>query len=96
MSNLINIIIIITVISVQTIFGKLGNRYLGAILPLAFAGAVLYFLFTGKLEFSFQDIVMPFIGEITLIGIYAVAEDSRKSKLKKQLDKMKAKDISKK
>lgn len=35
---------------------------------------------------------MPFIGLFALLGIYESANQSRKSKIKKEMEKMKAKD----
>lgn len=96
MSNLITILGIVAVIAFQDFSGRIGNRYLGAILPIVFAGFVLFFLFTGKLGLNFKDVLMPFIGEIALIGAYTSGEESRKKKMNKELERMKAKDISKK
>ncbi|MCQ9210450.1 hypothetical protein [Granulicatella seriolae] len=95
MSNVLTIIIIVAAIAWQEFSGRIGNRYLGAILPIIFAGFVFFFLFTGRLGFNFKDILMPFIGEIALIGTYESGKQSRKKKLDKELAKMKAKDISK-
>lgn len=96
MSNLITILGIVAVIAFQDFSGRIGNRYLGAILPIVFAGFVFFFLFTGELGLNFKDILMPFIGEIALIGAYTSGEESRKKKMNKELERMKAKDISKK
>lgn len=48
-----------------------------------------------KLGLNFKDVLMPFIGEIALIGAYTSGEESRKKKMNKELERMKAKDISK-
>ncbi|EGO8197468.1 hypothetical protein E5K21_002673 [Enterococcus faecalis] len=96
MISILTIIAIVSVIAWQDFSGRIGNRYLGAILPIIFAGFVFFFLFTGKLGLNFKDIFMPFIGEIALISAYGTGEQSRKKKLDKELAKMKAKDISKK
>lgn len=71
------------------------NKYLGALLPLAFMAAVGVFLYRGALGFNFKDIVMPFVGLFVLIMLYQGGKESRKSKINKELEKMKAKDISK-
>ncbi|NTK33096.1 hypothetical protein HQ655_13225 [Enterococcus faecium] len=92
MSNILEIGIVIAVIGIQTFSGYLGNKYLGAILPIIFSGIVVFLFVRGNLSFSFSDILMPFIGLITLIGSYESANQSRKSKIKKEMEKMKAKD----
>ena len=71
------------------------NKYLGALLALAFMAAVGVFLYRGALGFNFKDIVMPFVGLFVLIMLYQGGKESRKSKINKELEKMKAKDISK-
>ncbi|EOK14526.1 hypothetical protein [Enterococcus faecalis] len=96
MDNIVDYVVIIAVIAFQTFAGRIGNRYLGAILPIVFLGFVLYFLVSGNLSLSFKDIVMPVIGTISLICIYAGGEEYRNKKIRKELEKMKAKDLSKK
>ena len=39
---------------------------------------------------------MPFIGTFTLLMIYQGGKEAKQNKIKKELDKMKAKDISEK
>lgn len=96
LSTILTILGVIAVIAFQDFSGRIGNRYLGAILPIIFACFVFFFLFTGRLGLNFRDITMPFIGEIALIGTYTSGEESKRKKLNKELDKMKAKDIIKK
>ena len=93
MDNLIELLIIIAVIAFQSLSGYIGNKYLGSILPIAFLCFVSFLLFKGTLGFNFKDVTMPFIGFIVLIGIYEGGRESKKKKIKKELDKMKAKDI---
>ena len=92
MSNFLEIGIVIAVIGIQTFSGHLGNKYLGAILPIIFSGIVAFLFVRGNLSFSFRDILMPFIGLFALFGIFESANQSRKSKIKKEMEKMKAKD----
>ncbi|MDT2861308.1 hypothetical protein [Lactococcus lactis] len=96
MDNLIGILIVIAIIAFQTFCGYIGNRYLGMILPLIFIGFVIFFFFKGTLGFNFKDIVMPFFGPLILALTYDGGKRSRKDKIKKELEKMKAKDISNK
>lgn len=95
MNHLKDIAIIGVIIAFQTFAGYRENKYLGAILPLAFLAAVGVFLYRGALGFNFKDIVMPFVGLFVLIMLYEGGKESRKSKINKELEKMKAKDISK-
>ena len=92
MSNFLEIGIVIAVIGIQTFSGYLGNKYLGAILPIVFSLIVIYLFITGKLTVSFRDILMPFVGLFALLGIYESADQSKKAKIKKEMEKMKAKD----
>ncbi|CEN28172.1 MULTISPECIES: hypothetical protein [Pseudolactococcus] len=94
MSNVIEIVSIIVVIGFQTFCGYIKNKYLGSILPIMFILFIGYFLFEGSLAFNFRDIIMPFIGTFTLLMIYQGGKEAKENKIKKELDKMKAKDIS--
>lgn len=96
MDNLIEILIIIAVIAIQTFSGYIGNKYLGSILPIIFLGFVGFFLYKGALGFNFKDIIMPFLGFFVLVMIYEGGKEIKKNKIKKELEKMKAKDISNK
>lgn len=96
MDNFIELLIIVAVIAIQTFCGYIGNKYLGSILPIIFLGFVGFFLYKGTLGFNFKDIIMPFLGLLTLVMIYEGGKETKKSKIKKELEKMKAKDISKK
>jgi hypothetical protein len=92
MDNVIEIIVIVGVIGFQTFSGYIGNKYLGAVLPIAFSGLVLYFAISGILSFSFRDILMPILGLGTLIAIYEGGKESKKKKIEKEIEKMKVKD----
>lgn len=93
MGNLIELLIIVVIIGFQTFSGYIGNKYLGSILPIIFLGFVGFFLFKGALGFNFKDIIMPFLGFFILVMIYEGGRETKKNKVKKELDKMKAKDI---
>lgn len=96
MSNLMEILIIIGVIVFQTLSGYIGNKYMGAILPVIFSGLVIYIIVAGDLNLSMRNVLMPIIGLVTLICIYEGGKESKKKKTIKELEKMKAKDISSK
>ncbi|XOW24414.1 hypothetical protein QK911_09450 [Lactococcus lactis] len=51
---------------------------------------------TEALGFNLKDIIMPFLGFFVLVMIYEGGKETKKNKIKKELEKMKAKDISKK
>ncbi|MFD2391345.1 hypothetical protein ACK4CS_08895 [Enterococcus gallinarum] len=93
MSNLMEILIIIAVIAFQTLSGYIGNKYMGAILPLIFSGLVIYIILSGNLNLSVRNVLMPIIGLVALICIYEGGKESKKKKTIKEMEKMKAKDI---
>ena len=95
MNNILELLLIVFVIAFQTLSGYLGKKYLGAILPLIFSGLVVYIVFSGHWDLSFKNILMPFVGLIALICMYEGGKESKKKKLAKELEKMKAKDILK-
>ena len=94
MGNLLELLLVVAIIAFQTFCGYIGNKYLGMVLPLTFIGFVLFFLSQGALGFNFKDIIMPFFGPLILAFIYDGGKQTRKKKIKKELDKMKAKDIT--
>ncbi len=96
MSSLLEIVMIVAVIALQTFAGYIGNKYMGAVLPIVFTGIVVYLFISGNLTLSFSDIFMPIIGPLVLIGIYESGKESKKKKVEKEMDKMRARDISKK
>ena len=89
---MIETLIIIIVISLQTFFGYIENKLLGAILPIAVIVADIYFLANGLLQLSFRDIAMPIIGLLTLISLWEGGRQSKLSKQKREMQKMKAQD----
>jgi NhaP-type Na+/H+ or K+/H+ antiporter len=93
MNNLMEILIIGGVIAFQTVSGYMGNKYMGAILPVVFSGLVIYIIVAGHLNLSFRNVLMPIIGFVTLICIYEGGKESKKKKTIKEMEKMKAKDI---
>lgn len=97
MSNLAEVVIVIVIvvaIILQTLCGYIGNKYLGTILPLCFLGLVGVFLFKGVLGFNFRDITMPLLIFIFLLARYEAGKKSKTKRIKRELEKMKAKDIS--
>ena len=94
MDKLIEIVIIVAVIAFQNYAGHKGNKYLGAILPVIFIGFVIFIAIKGQLSFSFRDIFMPIIGIVVLIGCYEGGRNSQKQKVARELETMKAKDLS--
>ena len=96
MDNIIEIIAIVAVIAFQNYAGHKGNKYLGAILPVVFLGFVVFIAIKGQLSFSFRDITMPILGFVVLIGCYSGGVNSKKQKLQRELEEMKAKDLSSK
>lgn len=83
---------LIIVISLQTFFGYIESKLLGAILPIAVIVADIYFLANGLLSLSFRDIAMPIIGLLTLISLWEGGRQSKLSKQKREMQKMKAQD----
>lgn len=94
MDNLLELLLVVAIIVFQTFCGYIGNKYLGMILPLMFIELVLFFLLQGALGFNFKDIIMPFFGPLILFLIYDGGKQTRKKKIKKELDKIRAKDIT--
>lgn len=93
MSNLVEVLIMIVVIGFQTFCGYIRNKYLGSILPVIFLSFIVFFLFKGALAFNFKDIILPLIGTLALLMIYQGGKEAKQNKVKKELEKMKAKDI---
>ena len=89
---MIETLIIVIVISLQTFFGYIESKLLGAILPIAVIVADIYFLANGLLSLSCRDIAMPIIGLLTLISLWEGGRQSKLSKQKREMQKMKAQD----
>ncbi|ODJ53359.1 hypothetical protein BFR40_01725 [Brochothrix thermosphacta] len=94
MDTIIRLVLIAAIIAFQTFSGRIGNKYLGSILPIIFIGFIIYSFVIVQLNFSFKDLFMSFLGLTVLASMYAGGVEAKKKKLKKELDKMKAKDIS--
>ena len=54
--------------------------------------ADIYFLANGLLQLSFGDIAMPIIGLLALISLWEGGRQSKLSKQKREMQKMKAQD----
>lgn len=83
MNNGLEILLVVGVIAFQTFAGYIGNKYIGAVLPIIFSGLVIYLAVTGHLDFSFRSILMPILGIGTLIGIYEGGKESKKKRIAK-------------
>ncbi|TLF42364.1 hypothetical protein FEI14_05590 [Lacticaseibacillus zeae] len=77
---ILEIVMIVAIISLQTFFGYIGNKILGALLPVALMVVYIYFIAQGQIHFSIIDIVLPIVGLMALISIWA---GGRKTKLRK-------------
>lgn len=62
---------------------------------MIFSGLVVYIVISGHWNLSLKNILIPFVGLIALICMYEGGKESKKKKLTKELEKMKAKDILK-
>ncbi len=89
---MIKIILIVSVIALQTFFGHLESKILGAILPVISVGLFVYLLVAGYIEFKFFDILLPLVGLFALISLWEGGRTSKLNKQKKEIEKMKAKD----
>ncbi|EPI03840.1 hypothetical protein D920_00274 [Enterococcus faecalis 13-SD-W-01] len=89
---MLKIILIVTVIAVQTFFGYIESKLLGAILPVISVGLYIYLLFSGVLDFSLITFILPLVGLFSLVGLWVSGRNAKHDKQKKELDKMKAKD----
>ncbi|AFM71397.1 hypothetical protein [Enterococcus hirae] len=80
MNNTIQFLFIAGIIGFQTLSGYIGNKYMGAILPVIFSGLVVFIVLTGHLNLTFRNILMPIVGLITLICIYEGGKESKKKR----------------
>ena len=92
MNSLIFVVIVVVLIAFQSFTGYIQNKYLGAILPVVFSLLVLYFIFSGNMEWNYRDIFMPVIGLAAFIGLYHSGSDCKNKKIHQEMDKMRAKD----
>lgn len=83
MNNGLEIVLIIGVIAFQTLAGYIGNKYLGAILPIIFSGIIIYLAAVGQLDFSFRSISISLLGLSALIGVYEGGKESKKKRAAK-------------
>lgn len=80
-------------IFLQTFAGYKKNKILGSILPILFILFITFLIFSGNFEFNLQNIIIPLLVLLALGSIYDNASKNKNKKLKKELEKMKAKDI---
>lgn len=73
MLQIIGFVLTIVVIAVQTYAGHIHNKYLGAVIPVLFTGAVLYLIFFKQMALNFHNLLMPIVGLAAFIGLYNFA-----------------------
>lgn len=86
---ILEIAMIVAIISLQTFFGYIGNKILGALLPVALVIVYIYFIAQGQIQFSIIDIVLPIVGLMALISIWEGGRKTKLSQQKKKLQKTK-------
>ncbi|MQW23958.1 MULTISPECIES: hypothetical protein [unclassified Lactococcus] len=96
MTDILIILIIVAVICFQTFAGYKNKKILGSVLPLVYIGLVIFFLFKGLLTWSIRDVTFSILGPLLLMSIYSGGKEAHNKKQKKEIEKMKAKDISNK
>lgn len=89
---MLELVLIVLVIALQTTFGYLENKKLGAILPVLSILLFVYLFVSGVIEFSVIDILLPLVGLFALVSLWENGRKSKYEKRKKELEKMKAKD----
>lgn len=89
---MIKIVLIVGIIVLQTYFGYIRSRILGAILPIASILIFIYLLYKGILEFNLITVILPLVGLFSLTGLWQSGKNKKDIKEKNEIDKMKAKD----
>jgi len=94
MNWLIRIIIAIIILAVQHFLSTRRNVFLGAILPVSYIIYMAYLMLSGlssKFERDFWFVAI--IGTIILLSVWTSGRESIEKKRRKELDKMKARDM---
>ncbi|WP_254884811.1 hypothetical protein [Lacticaseibacillus casei] len=86
---ILEVVMIVAIILLQTFFGYIGSKILGAILPVSLVVAYIYFITQGQIHFSVIDIVLPIVGLMALISIWESGRKTKLSQQKKKLQKTK-------
>lgn len=94
-SALLWVIVIVATI-LQYVLGYFNKKILGSIFPIVFTFFLIILFFKGKDPNFFQSVVVFIIGNIGLIGYFISGNNKRKKKIEKEMNIMKAKDISRK
>lgn len=84
---------IIFCILLQTFAGYKKNKIVGLILPILFIFFMVFLIFSGNFEINIKNIIIPLLVLLALGSIYDSSAKSHDKKLKKELEKMKAKDM---
>lgn len=92
-SNSLDVIIPLIIVAGQYILSKnIRKKYLGAILPIAFATFMFYRYMTVGSKDIWGFLIIVIVGESLLLEIWDQQSKETKLKTKKELDKIKAKD----
>lgn len=82
------------VVAILYILDRYLPKWFGAIPSIAFLLFMLYVILTR--DHSLSALVVLIVGEVVLNGIWLSTLENRKKKAHKELEKMKAKDLSRK
>lgn len=84
---------------IQWGFGYIKNKWLGLVLPAGFIGYLVIYLLPKSTTLTFGKIMMLFLLLAVLMFIFYMAwhngSDAKEKKIKKDLEKMEAKDLEK-
>ncbi|MED4718731.1 hypothetical protein [Bacillus badius] len=87
------VFIIAGVLAIQFFFSTRNNGYLGAILPVAYIVFLTWMLVTNRVESTIGYILYLLIGLLFLIAEWNGGRKYLREKRKKELDKMKTRDM---
>ena len=89
---MVEILIIVLIISLQTFFGYIENKLLGSILPIISVLLYIYLIIQGVIHISIMQVLLPFVGFFALISVWQGGRETKRTRRKKELQKMKAQD----
>ena len=87
------VFIIAGVLAVQFFFSTRNNAYLGAILPVAYIVFLTWILVTNRIESTIGYVLYLLLGLLFLIAEWNGGRKYLREKRKKELDKMKTRDM---
>ncbi|MBN6192934.1 hypothetical protein JQN58_39350 [Aneurinibacillus sp. BA2021] len=87
------VFIIAGVLAIQFFFSTRNNAYLGAILPVAYIVFLTWMLVTNRIESTIGYILYVLLGLLFLIAEWNGGRKYLREKRKKELDKMKTRDM---